>query len=78
MTPYQINILLHYHTSPGEPPDSSILSPIIGLFVEDELLKYVRSIKGKEYVYTLELTTRGRIYIERLLKTEPPKYTEEG
>ena len=78
MTPYQINILLHYHTSPGEPPYSLILQVTQDLFVRDELLKYVRSIKGKEYVYTLELTTRGRIYIERLLKTEPPKYTEEG
>ena len=74
MTPFEIDILLHYHTRPGDHEACINQAPIwretINRLIDDGLVSIVVCSKSNSFA-SYELTERGRFYVEHGLCAVP-------
>ena len=72
MTPFEIRVLLHYFTTPSEPPEQNapIFPATIQKFLEDGLIQRVQEVgpDGAKY----ETSNRGEAYCKALTELPLP------
>lgn len=73
MTPFEIEVLMHYLTRPGDYRDGDFSAPILPgtmqAFVDEGLMTYEPGSGGRCF----DLTERGIVYCESLQRVPLPK-----